>query len=169
MMGLVGLGVVILDQLSKITILRSLALGDERVVLDGFFKIVHWTNRGAAWSLFNQAAGSNEWLAVFAVLALVVLFLTRHHFDVHTRAGQIALGIIAGGIAGNLLDRFIHGSVIDFIYFYLERRGGGDLGFPAFNLADTAICMGVVLLFFLSWQKDESPRADGERAGVRGE
>jgi signal peptidase II len=108
-------------------------------------------------------------LAVFALLALIVLFLTRHHFDVHTRAGQVALGIISGGIAGNLLDRFLHGYVIDFIYFYLERRGAGDLGFPAFNVADTAICTGVALLFLLSWQKDAAAPGRDERTAIRGD
>jgi len=71
-------------------------------------------------------------------------------------AGQISLGLIFGGIAGNLVDRFLRKHVIDFLYFYLERRGGGEIGFPAFNVADAAICSGVGLLFLLSWQKDHN-------------
>ena len=61
-----------------------------------------------------------------------------------------------GGIAGNLVDRFTHRHVVDFIYFYIARRGGGEIGFPAFNVADSAICTGVALLFLLSWQKDQA-------------
>jgi signal peptidase II len=73
--------------------------------------------------------------------------------------GQLSLGLIFGGIAGNLLDRFLHGHVVDFIYFFVSRRGGGEIGFPAFNVADSAICTGVGLLFLLSWQKDAASAA----------
>lgn len=159
-MALLAVVILVLDQVTKLMVLRALGPADERVVIHGFFKLVHWTNRGAAWSLFQQFASSNLWLALFALLALLVLFLTRHHFDVHTRAGQVSLGLIFGGIAGNLVDRFVQGHVIDFLYFYVQRRGAGELGFPAFNVADMAICTGVGLLFLMSWQR-EAPRASG--------
>ena len=159
-MAVVALGVLAVDQFTKWMVLWFLGLADEKMVIAGFFKFVHWTNRGAAWSLFNEAATSNTWLAIFAIVAILVLFLSRHHFDVHTVAGQVALGLIFGGIAGNLIDRFVHGHVIDFIYFYLQRRGGGELGFPAFNVADAAICTGVALLFLLGWQKEPPTSAD---------
>jgi signal peptidase II len=158
-MALVAAGVLLFDQITKLAVLKYLGYTQEKIVIDGFFKFVHWGNTGAAWSLFNQFAGSNELLAIFAVAALLVLFLTRHHFDSHTLLGQLSLGLIFGGIAGNLLDRFIHRHVVDFIYFYLNRRGGGELGFPAFNVADSAICTGVALLFLLSWQKDQTAAA----------
>jgi signal peptidase II len=154
-MALVAVAVLVLDQLTKLAVLKYLGYWQERVVIDGFFKFVHWGNKGAAWSLFNQFAGSNQLLAVFALAALLVLYLTRHHFDSHTVIGQLSLGLIFGGIAGNLVDRFTHGHVVDFIYFYIARRGGGEIGFPAFNVADSAICTGVGLLFLLSWQKDQ--------------
>jgi len=153
-MALVALLVLAFDQSTKLAVLRYLGYADERVVMEGFFKFVHWGNTGAAWSLFNRMTGSNEILALFAIAALCVLFVSRHHFDAHTLAGQISLGLIFGGIAGNLVDRFLRKHVIDFLYFYLERRGGGEIGFPAFNVADAAICSGVGLLFLLSWQKD---------------
>lgn len=152
----VALAVLLADQSSKWMVLRWLDTAEERVVVEGFFRFVHWTNRGAAWSLFNQFEGVNLWLALFALVALVVLLMARHHFDVHTSSGQVALGLICGGILGNLIDRFVHGHVIDFIYFYLERRGSYELGFPAFNVADAAICTGVGLLLLLSWQKDHA-------------
>jgi signal peptidase II len=155
-MALVGLSVLVADRMTKLAVLKYLGYAQERVVIDGFFKLVHWGNTGAAWSLFNQFSGANQTLAIFAVAALVILYFTRHHFDSHTTLGQFSLGLIFGGIAGNLIDRFLHGHVVDFIYFYLNRRGGGELGFPAFNVADSAICTGVALLFLLSWQKDQS-------------
>ena len=154
-----ALFVFALDQLTKLVVLKHLAYGDDRDIIPGFFKFVHWGNTGAAWSLFNEFAGSNQLLALFALTALLVLFLTRHHFDSHTLVGQLSLGLIFGGIAGNLVDRFTHKHVVDFLYFYLVQRGGGEIGFPAFNVADTAICTGVGLLFLLSWQKDQTGSA----------
>lgn len=152
---LLALMVLVFDQLTKWGVRTQLDLGQEVVLVEGFFKLVHWVNRGAAWSLFDRAQDSNRWLAVFALLTLLVLFLTRHHFDIHTTGGQTSLGLIFGGVTGNLVDRFTQGHVVDFLYFFLERRGGDAIGFPAFNLADIAICSGVGLLFLLSWQKEE--------------
>lgn len=154
-LALVALAVLAFDQFTKLVVLRYLGYAQEKVILEGFFNLVHWGNTGAAWSLFNRYAGSNMILALFAVVALLVLFATRHHFDVHTKGGQVALGLIFGGIAGNLVDRFLRGHVIDFLYFYISRRGGGEIGFPAFNVADSAICVGVGLLFLMSWQRDD--------------
>jgi signal peptidase II len=158
-MALIAFAVLALDQLSKMAVLKFLGSTRERVVLDGFFRFVHWGNTGAAWSLFTQFSDSNQWLAIFALVALLVLFATRHHFDSHTVLGQISLGLIFGGITGNLVDRFTQGHVIDFLRFYVNRRGGGEIGFPAFNVADSAICTGVGLLFLLSWQKERTTTA----------
>ena len=113
-----------LDQLTKYIVLQFLGQGQERVIVDGFFKFVHWGNTGAAWSMFR---GNNELLAIVALLALVVLFLARNHFDTRTRLGQRAFGMILVGIAGNLTDRLLPSrhQVIHFINFYLKRPGGG--------------------------------------------
>jgi signal peptidase II len=144
-----------LDQLTKLIVLRLLGQGQERVIIDGFFKFVHWGNTGAAWSMFR---GNNELLAIVALLALVVLFLARNHFDTRTRLGQLAFGMILGGIAGNLTDRLLPSrqQVIDFIYFYLKRQGGEEIGFPAFNVADSGICIGVALVFWVTWRSEHS-------------
>jgi len=152
---LIALAVIALDQFSKQLVLRFLGYAQEKVVIEGFFKLVHWGNTGAAWSLFR---GNNEVLAVVALLALIVLFFSRHHFDSVTWMGQSALGLIFGGIIGNLIDRLTVKHVIDFLYFYVEQRGGRELGFPAFNVADTAICTGVGLIFLLTWRNDQVNR-----------
>jgi signal peptidase II len=147
----IALLVIGLDQLTKQIVLRFLGYAQEKIVVDGFFKFVHWGNTGAAWSIFR---GNNEVLAVVALVALVILFLSRHHFDSRTGLGQVAFGFIFGGIVGNLIDRVWAGHVIDFIYFYLEQRGGAEVGFPAFNVADSAICTGVALVFLITWKSD---------------
>src|SRR6185295_17193880 len=147
--------IVFLDQLTKWVVLRTLGYGyDEKIIVDGFFKFVHWGNTGAAWSMFH---GNNSILAVVSFVALILLFLYRHHFDTRTALGQISLGLIFGGIIGNLIDRVFRQHVIDFVYFYLQQRDGHEIGFPAFNVADTAICTGVGLLFILSWRNEPRP------------
>jgi signal peptidase II len=154
-----ALTVYILDQFTKWLVLHNLPVGDEKIMLDGFFKFVHWGNTGAAWSLFT---GNNAVLAIVGLGALVMLIFTRHHFHAHTLSGQIAFGFIFGGIAGNLTDRLLPGrhAVVDFLYFYLQPRGGGpEIGFPAFNIADSAICTGVALVFLISWKNEQSPNA----------
>ena len=153
--GIAALALVVwvLDQFTKWLVLNHLDLGDEKIVVPGFFKLVHWGNTGAAWSLFS---GNNAALALVGVFALVALFLTRHHFNSHTLGGQIAFGLIFGGIAGNLTDRLLPGrhAVVDFLYFCLQQRGGRILDFPAFNVADTAICTGVGLIFLITWKTE---------------
>jgi len=151
---ILALAIFVMDQITKFIVLNYLDFHEERVVIEGFFKFVHWGNTGAAWSMFR---GNNAILALTALAALIILFLSRHHFDVHTLGGQMALGLIFGGILGNLLDRIRVGHVVDFLRFYVIRRNGEEVGFPAFNIADSAICVGVGLLFILSFQS-ESPR-----------
>ena len=153
-----GLAVYVLDQFIKWLVLQTLpVVGDEHNVIPGFFKFVHWGNTGAAWSLFS---GTNSGLAIIGIIALILLIATRHHFHAHTIGGQIAFGLIFGGIAGNLTDRLLPGrhAVVDFIYFYLQPRGGAEIGFPAFNIADSAICTGVALIFLISWKHEQTPK-----------
>ena len=152
---MIGLLVIGLDQLTKQVVLRFLGYAQEKVVVEGFFKFVHWGNTGAAWSLFR---GNNQLLAVVAVVALGVLFFSRHHFDSRTLRGQVAFGLIVGGIVGNLIDRLWAGHVIDFIYFYVQQRGGTEVGFPAFNVADSAICTGVGLIFLITWKSERATK-----------
>lgn len=145
--------VFLLDQLTKLAVVRVLQFNGDHMVIPGFFRLVYWGNTGAAWSLFH---GNNAVLAALAAVSMLALIWKRHHFEVHRLGGQFALGFILGGVAGNLLDRVRVHHVIDFLYFYVERRGAipgspeAEAGFPAFNVADTAICTGVGLLFVLS-------------------
>ena len=152
--GLIALAVIIIDQLTKFIIVEFLPDSSiEKTIIPGFFKLVHWQNTGAAWSLFR---GSNAVLTVVALVALVILiwYLSRHHFDARTVPEQIAFGLICGGIVGNLIDRIRIKSVTDFLYFYL-----GDWSFPAFNVADSAICTGVGLVVLLALKSERGPKA----------
>jgi signal peptidase II len=148
--------VVVVDQATKAIVQHFLEYRlSEKVVIPGFFRLVHWGNTGAAWSLFRD---NNLLLAVVAILALGILYFTRHHFDVRSGLSQLAFGLICGGIVGNLIDRLRIGHVVDFLYFYVQQRGGGEIGFPAFNVADSAICTGVGLIFLMTLKSEAKPK-----------
>jgi signal peptidase II len=151
--------VLALDQFTKWLVLHSsLDEGDERVIIPGFFNLAHRVNTGAAWSMFT---GNNTVLAIVALAALVALYLSRRHFSADRLLGQIAFGLIFGGIIGNLTDRLLPGrhAVVDFLHFYLQRRGTYQpLDFPAFNVADSAICTGVGLIFLITWRNESAPK-----------
>ena len=142
---LVALLTLALDQLTKWIVIQKLPRdGEPLAVVDGFFELVHFGNTGAAWSLFS---GHNFWLALFSLAALIFLWVSRRHFGAETALGQVALGLILGGVVGNLVDRVVHHHVVDFLQFYIPFR------FPAFNVADSGICTGVGLMFVQSFQK----------------
>ena len=155
------------DQITKVAVLNFLPVPyhSEIHVLPGFFRLVHWHNTGAAWSMFHD---NNVTLAIVSAVALVVLILVRSKFGANTPLGSMARGLGFGGIAGNLLDRIVHHHVIDFLFFHLITRSGVQHDFPAFNVADSAICIGVGLLFILSWRSDkeakEAASTDGKSA-----
>ncbi len=154
-----ALCIVALDQFTKWLVQQFIVEGDERTIIPGFFNLAHRANTGAAWSLFT---GNNAVLAVVALTALIALFLARHHFHARTLTGQFALGLVFGGITGNLADRLLPGrhAVVDFLHFYMARRGGGEpLDFPAFNVADSAICTGVALIFLINWRAENAPKS----------
>jgi signal peptidase II len=157
----VALAIFVADQISKGVVTATLPYHEERVVVDGFFRFVHWGNTGAAWSVFSQR---NGWLAAFSSVAVAALWMLRRQFEYHRPGGQLALGLLFGGIFGNLVDRLRHDHVVDFLRFYWIRRSGEEIGFPAFNVADMAISFAVVLLLFLTWQTSPAPSASDTAA-----
>jgi signal peptidase II len=135
--------VILLDQITKITITRLFAHGEHKPVT-GFFNLVLAYNEGAAFSFLSNQGGWQRYLftGIAIVAVCVIIYLLRKH------AGQRmfcwALALIMGGALGNAIDRLIHGHVIDFLDFYLSGVGH----FPAFNVADCAITIGAVLFIF---------------------
>jgi signal peptidase II len=131
------LGVVCADQITKLAIITRFAHGENVPVIQGFFDLRYVRNTGAAWGIF---AGHNTPLIVLSVIMLVVIFVYRRQFLYDTKLHRVAGGLMTGGIIGNLIDRAKMGYVIDFLDFY-----AGPKHFPAFNIADSAICVGVSL------------------------
>jgi signal peptidase II len=151
---LLAVCVLACDQLTKWLVQQDIYRDEEITVIPGFFNLTDRVNTGAAWSMFT---GNNAGLATVAITALVILYLFRHHFSVHRFSGQVAFGLIFGGIIGNLTDRMLPGrhAVVDFLHFYMARRGASDCyDFPAFNVADSAICTGVALIFIINWKTE---------------
>lgn len=151
--------ILALDQLTKWLVLHAVPFGEEIAVIPGFFNLTHRQNTGAAWSLFT---GNNFLLAAVALVALVALFMARRHFGANRLLGQLALGMVFGGIIGNLIDRLLptRHAVVDFLHFYMARRGSMEVwDFPAFNVADSAICTGVALIFIINWKSEPTPKA----------
>ena len=143
---LIAVAIVALDQFSKRLVVRFIRPEETHVVITGFFSLVNWRNTGAAWGILQRF---NLTLTAISVLTLLVLWWFRHSFPLKRPAARLALGLIAGGILGNLIDRIRVGSVIDFLYFYV-----GSYHWPAFNVADSSICIGVGLYVILTWRTD---------------
>ncbi|HUG13279.1 MAG TPA: signal peptidase II [Opitutaceae bacterium] len=113
-------------------------------IIPGFFNLVHVGNTGAAWSMF---AGSSMILALLAGATLVAIFVFRRHLVLSQPAVQTCFGLLCGGILGNLVDRLIHGHVIDFLDFRF-----GSYIYPTFNIADSGIVVGVILYLIVSFK-----------------
>lgn len=113
-------------------------------VISGFFNLVHVGNFGAAWGIFD---GQKILLVLFAVAALWAIFRFRRQLELERRPVQFAFGLLVGGIFGNLLDRIWHGYVVDFLDFTIPLI---DYRWPAFNVADCGIVVGVGLFLVLN-------------------
>ncbi len=139
--------VILADQFTKLVVVQALAPGDSRV-LNGWLNLVLAFNRGAAFSMFNDAGGwqSRVFLAIgIGASAFIVHLLSRHASQ---RLFCAALALILGGALGNAIDRALHGRVVDFLDVHARWMeplfSGGH--FPTFNVADSAITTGAVLL-----------------------
>ncbi len=152
--------VLVADQITKQMVIRTIGDNDNTIVIEGFLRFVNWKNTGAAWSMFE---GSSLALAALSVVALIALIKYRHHFETHTPTGKLALGLLIGGILGNLIDRVAYQHVIDFVRFYIIRSDGTEAGYPAFNIADMGICIGVGLLFLLAWREGSPDEEETEK------
>jgi signal peptidase II len=131
--------VLLIDQLTKITVVRLFSYGESQAVTS-FFNLVLIYNKGAAFSFLSTESGWQRYLftGLGIAAALFIIFLLKRH------AGQrmfcTALALILGGAIGNVVDRIAYGHVIDFLDFYMR-----NWHWPAFNIADSAICVGAVL------------------------
>ncbi|MQA20910.1 signal peptidase II [Rugamonas rivuli] len=132
--------VVLFDQLSKITITKTFQLGEEKVITS-FFNLVLAYNKGAAFSFLSNSGGWQRYFftaIALGAVAWIIVLLKKHGSQ---RLFSWALSLILGGAIGNVIDRVLYGHVVDFLDFHWSGFGH----FPAFNIADSAICIGAAL------------------------
>ncbi len=142
--------ITLLDQLTKHAVQRRFLCNERHEVIPGWFDLRYIQNTGAAWGML---AGRQTLLIVFSLAMLVLIIRTRRTLFAGQSAGWFAMGLLVAGILGNLIDRMRLGYVVDFLDFYR-----GDRHFPAFNVADSAICVGVGLYILGQWLSERHQR-----------
>lgn len=155
MAGLIAVAIVLLDQVTKLWVQKSLVLYTVRPVIPDFFNLVHVLNRGAAFGFLNRSDIRWQTYFFFAATALAVLIinhLLRMARD-SDRLLIVGLGLILGGALGNLIDRVRTGEVVDFLEFYWK-----SFHWPAFNVADIAIFLGSMALLVAFYRLRRPPR-----------
>ena len=148
--------ILVLDQITKILVQYSIPFEssyfapDRVTIIEDFFYLVHIGNKGAAWGMFSEYSGI---LTLLSFAVLLFIFCFRKQLELHRGTVQIAFGLLIGGILGNLIDRIRVGHVIDFIDIHLPFTLPYILPFgrwPAFNIADSAIVVGMLFYLLLS-------------------
>lgn len=138
--------VVALDLYTKYLIQQAFKYG-EHLTINSFFDLVRYHNEGAAFSFLANAGGWQKWfftgISIIAVVLITYLILK----SLNNKLFCLGLALVLGGALGNLYDRITLGYVVDFLYFHYEQ-----LAWPAFNVADSAICAGVGLLLIDSFK-----------------
>ncbi len=149
--------VFLLDWFTKRWIEANVSFWDNHVVIPGLFSIVHAQNRGAAFSLFADSSEEIRAIVLIGMSSVVMLIVARMFWKalmfpaMHSIYGMAALALVLGGAFGNMADRVLRGSVTDFLLIYWR-----DWQWPAFNVADSAISTGAVLLLIDLWRRKET-------------
>ncbi len=146
-----SLAVVVIDQVTKLQIVAHFQPYERLSVIDGYFNLILAFNTGAAFSFLSDAGGWQRWfLSGLALVVVVVLVVWLARLKPGEGWTGLALSLVVGGAVGNLIDRVRLGHVVDFFDFYV-----GDWHWPAFNVADSAISVGVVILLLASLRGSE--------------
>lgn len=135
--------VIVLDQVTKAIILNKLAVYETLPILPPVLQLTHSTNDGAA---FGFGAGSGDIFLIIAVVVVIAMLIFYPRIEGRMLVLRVAMGLIVGGALGNAIDRMVHGHVIDFIHYQIP-----DVISNVSNLADHAIVLGVLLVFYDSW------------------
>jgi len=132
---------IIIDQITKIAIDRSMQLYDSVQIIENFFHITYVRNRGAAFSFLSDASWRLPFFITVSIIAVLVILIAFRKLRDDQKLAHVSLAMIFSGAIGNLIDRVRLGEVIDFIDVHWYRHH-----WPAFNVADSLICVGVFLL-----------------------
>jgi signal peptidase II len=149
---LISAVIVVLDLYTKHLVQQAFEYG-EHLTVTSFFDLVRYHNEGAAFSFLANAGGWQKlfFSAVSVVAIVIISYLIRKHQT--EKLFCLGLALVLGGAIGNLYDRVTLGYVVDFLYFHYQT-----FYWPAFNVADSAICVGVALLLLDSFKKDSTQK-----------
>src|SRR6202163_1117846 len=147
-----SLPLYLLDLVTKTCVLWNIRPEQPQPVIPGFFDLVHITNTGAAFGSFKNNNTFFVGLSILALLFVVILLLRRHRSPDTWR--DFSLALLLAGVLGNLTDRLLYGHVIDFLLFDLHIPFARP--WPAFNVADSCICIAVVFFIIHSFRQNKS-------------
>jgi signal peptidase II len=159
-----ALVIVLLDQWTKTMVLTQIPLHDSVTVIPGFFNLTHVQNNGAAFGFFSGMASPTKTMILNLIAMGILVFVASFSFKSPATAWllQLGLALTMGGAVGNLIDRVRLGAVTDFLHFYI-----GDFHWWSFNVADSAITVGVCFLAWELWKAPE-PREGESQEGSGG-
>ena len=150
--------IFVLDQITKYAMTSNFADYESRVILP-FFNLVLTYNKGAAFSFLNDASGWQRYFFIIVTIIISAVLLWMMRANQQNRLLCTALALVIGGAMGNLYDRVLHGKVTDFIE--IHAMGFMNLPpWPAFNIADSAICVGAALLIWDSFRGSKKQEAN---------
>ncbi len=152
---LLAAAVLLLDRLTKLWVLNTIPLYEAWApipALEPYFRLVHTTNTGAAFGLFR---GAGPILMVIRAVAVLFILVYSYRLERAPVGVYVGLGLILGGAAGNLWDGLVYGRVIDFLDFRLNDR----FAWPTFNIADSCVVVGMILLVTFLWRQERRARA----------
>ncbi|GAB2561249.1 signal peptidase II [Gracilibacillus alcaliphilus] len=149
---IIALAVIIVDQLTKWSIVVNMELGERIPVIESFFYITSHRNQGAAWGILEGQ------MTFFYIITVIVIGFILYYAYKHAKDNKflgIALGFILGGTIGNFIDRVFRQEVVDFFDFYIF-----NYNFPIFNIADSSLVVGVILIFILTFMEERNKKKE---------
>jgi signal peptidase II len=162
----VALASLFADQVSKVFVVKHIAFSDPTIpgsgeaiaVIGDTLQFVHVGNKGAAWGAGSGHAATQIFLVGLALVVVAFVWLKRRELLRELAGGQVAFGLFIGGAIGNVCDRLLREHVVDFVDIRLPFKLFGSYHWPAFNIADACICIGVALYFVLLWKQEKEMR-----------
>lgn len=151
----VSVPLYVLDQVTKLWIVKNFAFHEQRTIVPEFFDLVYFGNTGAAFSAFT---GNNSFFIGLSIVAFIGLLFFYFRGAFTDRLSRWGVALLLAGIVGNLTDRFLHGHVVDFLLFDLHVRFANP--WPAFNVADSCICTATALFLLAALFEGRKPSAE---------
>ncbi|PWU68935.1 MULTISPECIES: signal peptidase II [Gracilibacillus] len=139
---LVAFVVILLDQLTKLLVVKNMELGERITVIENFFYLTSHRNTGAAWGILSGQ------MTFFYIITVIVIGFVIYYIQKHAKESKLlglALALILGGAIGNFIDRLFRKEVVDFFDFYI-----GSYNYPIFNIADSSLVIGVISIFIFT-------------------